>query len=113
MKPEDQIRALAELDNVEDIPERYEHAKQCTIQDCGSGFKPYLTSLDAVVPLIVKWCGDDGSRWDSFLYSLWEMLKIDSDTEENDAWRVYFQKTTPAQLCEALLRATGKWKDDK
>jgi len=54
---------------------------------------PYLTSYDAIIPLIQKQTEDVKSDVVEFLY-----LMGDRQLER-----------TPAQLCEALLRATGKW----
>jgi len=112
MKPVDQIKALAELDNVEEISERYEHAKQCPIQNCGYGLKPYLTSLDAIVPLIEK-------QPMNIQLEVAIQLRIYYQRNEEiypglnnlEGWMLWTITSTPAQLCEVLLRATGKWKE--
>lgn len=51
----------------------------------------YLTSHDAIIPAVVKWCGDDNERWQSFLYAL--------------------ISRTPEQLSIALVKAMGKWEE--
>lgn len=118
MKPEEQIKALAELDGCSDLwvvmkrglyyrpqAKGYTHniseAWVCphstakaeeylrgdepvTIKP--APYKPYLTSYDAIIPVIQK-------------------LKLSSV-----GW-FDLQRSTPSQLCEALLRTTGKWKD--
>ena len=90
MKPKDQITALAELDGW----------KQKLFDP------PYLTSLDAIVPLIVKWCGDNQSRWDDFTQKIrttfWRHPSVEG-----------LLTLSPSQLSKALLQAAGKWRDDK
>ena len=66
-------------------------------------------SYDAIIPLIQKWC-DLNEQWDAFIEYLWDYLGITSDWSEQDAWKALF-RCNPAQLSEALLRATGKWKE--
>lgn len=61
--------------------------------------KSYSTSYDAIIPLIHKVAAESGCR--TFMPS-W----IDDELPIG----VYFHNATPAQLCTALLRATGKWK---
>ena len=96
MKPEDQIKALAELDGWtphDKYPDvmcrgrREAHIKSDNMQ-C------YLTSYDAIIPLIQR--QDDGviGELHRFLWILWKKR---------------FYEATPNQLCEALLRATNKW----
>ena len=57
----------------------------------------YTTSYDAIIPLIQKQELDTRSYVSKFIG-----LKYDYN-----AWI----DATPLQLCEALLRATGKWKE--
>lgn len=86
MTPEKQIAALAELDGCDCVDWG---STRCT-DDCASrGKKPYLTSYDVIIPLIAKCRNQYGMRHLSCL-TLWE---------------------TPAQLCEATLRAAGKWEE--
>lgn len=108
MHPEEQIEALAELDGWTVIHHEGKtacHEEQFTGDKEGSMsvFIPnYLTSYNAIIPLIQKqWKStntDEGVRW-QFLF--WNAL-MDSEC-------MLFN--SPAQLCEALLRALGKWKD--
>lgn len=73
MTKQEQIKALAELSCCSD----------------------YLTSYDAIIPLIQK--------------QDWKIRnKIECKLLDNIGSVV---ESTPAQLCEALLRSVGKWKD--
>lgn len=65
----------------------------------------YLNSRDAIVPVIEKCCSGTTTTWFAFSEGLVKMGRpyiIEPF--------VGFIKATPRQLCEALLRATGKWK---
>lgn len=99
MTKEKQIAALAELDGFLN-PRIAEHSlwSQWSRGDGiaeranGKGFvklPDYLTSYDAIIPLIQK-------------QDIEVILQLDIAL-----------KSTPAQLCEALLRATGKWVEDE
>lgn len=97
MKEELQIKALAELDGWDKEPTPNTSNAWGVI-----GKKPvwnyryqlprYLTSYDAIIPLIQK-----------------QPLDVIADVMV----RVSLHNTTPAQLAEALLRATGKWIAEK
>ena len=90
MKPEEQIKALAELDGIfldEWRPENRKHFKI-----------PYLTSYDAIIPLIQK-------QSYGIIANIHDILCTTNDT------KYFLRDCSPAQLCEALLRATGKWKE--
>jgi len=95
MTTEQQIKALAELDGMyyftADATRHYPGFWQ---NDKGQAFHElhYLTSYDAIIPLIQKQPRD--------------VRKAMTQTFPNG--HVSFT-TTPAQLGEALLRATGRW----
>lgn len=101
MNQEQQIKALAELDgwkeHVVTIQSEHDY-KECrwhsTVdeRDDIRRLPNYLTSYDAIIPLMQKQPRD--------------VRKAMTQTFPNG--HVSFT-TTPAQLCEALLRATGKW----
>jgi hypothetical protein len=106
MTEQEQIKALAELDGKDSCPwccgngfvdeEQYDQVFQ---RDCGfcdkTGIgKDYLTSYDAIIPLIQK-LNVTGSV-------------IDNSPED---FHGYIIDMSPAQLCESLLKATGKWKE--
>lgn len=105
----DQQRACAELDGWLDVKEytySYDYAgekgefKQLQGRELAElqtlkSLKDYFT-YNHIIPLIQK-------RWSSF----------NSPTEIDDRLPVgvYFHNATPAQLVEALLRATNRWKE--
>lgn len=109
MTQEQQIKALAELDGWTSLgqdAEMIEHWIQFP-RDVVSrlsydeirkqrrwSLPPYLTSYDAIIPLIQK---QDGHT----LQRIWWHI--------NQLNHVYKFMVSPAQLCEALLRATGRW----
>jgi hypothetical protein len=74
---------------------------------------PYLTSRDAIVPVIAKVCN---TKLKQRNFSNWLFGVLRLRPGEN-GWRgdrncwFYFVTATPATLCEALLRATEKWKE--
>lgn len=86
MKPEDQIKALAELDGW----------CGCNKFACADSYfasaPQYLTSYDAIIPLIQK-------QSHEVKCNMWNHLDA-----ESDLW-----DATPAVLCEALLRAADRW----
>ena len=93
MKPEEQIKALAELDG----------RLACTVSNCGCGSElkdfNYLTSYDAIIPLIQR---QDANTKGLIYYHFntdqsWTQQAID------------MLDATPSQLSEAILRATGRW----
>jgi hypothetical protein len=105
MKPKDQIKAIAELDGryVDGITtdgDCYETIPQRGSPDDDIEVFRYLTSRDAIVPVIEK------QGWEMIAYIMLELF----NKERNPDLR-YSCLATPSQLCEALLRATGKWVD--
>ena len=123
MKEQDIIIAIAELDGASNI--RMSTRWECTdppqepkvlIAEWGNlknkyPIPPYLTSRDAIVPVIEKQTYTTKAR---IIRSLqpeieWDIFGV-SD-------RVVIQEleslllAPPSQLCEALLRATNKWKE--
>ena len=68
-----------------------------------SGFN-FLNSRDAIVPVILSWIGEDGVNGSVFVTRLASV--IDGFKYQHLIGLI----ATPRQLCEALLRATGKWK---
>lgn len=104
MTKQDQIKELAELDGWTDIENgmgncvRYGGTESETIVYLL--LPEYLTSYDTIIPLIQK---QSKKVRDKVRYNLSHGC---SDLDE------HFDKMltcTRAQLCEALLRATGKW----
>lgn len=114
MNPAEQIKALAELDGwkltQKTIPvweiTQYDGSGEWTNKEVAlyendgatkkfERLPQYLTSYDAIIPLIQK--QDIDVRL---------AVQISTSTDTG-----CFIDATPAQLCEALLRATGKWKE--
>jgi hypothetical protein len=106
MKPEDQIKALAELAGY--IQEsgfvEYDGAKlpwKLFINAAGKKHNStdvkfcYLTSYDAIIPLIQKQTSEVQQRIHNRL--------------QKEIWCC--ELNPPIKYCEALLRATGKWKE--
>ena len=70
---------------------------------------PYLTSRDAIVPVILKWCGSDLSKWQKLSDKLFGWP--DSETMYVTKAIRELLNRTPDQLCAAVLLAAGKWKE--
>jgi len=103
MTNEQQIKALAKLDGWSGVQPN--HVPRETMMGMPPNCerfeltKPYLTSYDAIIPLVQK-------------QSYEVRNKIFSSFEKDTGWTaqaLLMLAATPAQLCEALLRATGKW----
>ena len=116
MNPTDQIRAIAELDGWKFVPSHDSSLTGRAIPEhwvnddeydkiwVESAFPKYLTSYDAIIPVIQKQFIHI-YQWLDFERSLALVLGVCTTIlYGRDAL-----KATPAQLCEALLRATGKW----
>lgn len=84
-----------------------------------SEFKPYLTSRDAIIPVIERCC----ESWElkpRFIRAL-ELIRYDNEPPirtEDSIWEFGYGEAfeiiieaTPRQLAEALLRVTNKWKE--
>jgi hypothetical protein len=99
MKTELQIKALAELDGCYFGNTTYDTEELWRKFDgCPCELPDYLTSYDAIIPLIQK-------QSDKIKTAVFELLQDSKETISVIAvW-----DATPAQLCEALLRATNKW----
>lgn len=110
MKPELQLKACAELDGwklqyhnlqgenwVKPNGDIVTLWADSTLHDCNF-FPNYLTSYDAIIPLIQK-------QDKNTLHKLLNWL-VFQDEGYRLEWSIF---ATPQQLVEALLRATGKW----
>lgn len=122
MTEQDQIKALAELDGWHQ-QEVFESSFADSTKQVSAGLRwtrmdslrferklpDYLTSYDAIIPLIQKQLD---TVFNCFLDNLC-IIKNSDDAEMDGSYselRMMWM-ATPTQLCEALLRATGKWKD--
>lgn len=112
MKLEEQIKSLAELDGYimelsspNRIPVMCLYEKDKIIREChmdSPRMTAYLTSYDAIIPLIQK----QDYEFKVGVYNFF--------TEMDAGWTtcaVSMLDATPAQLGKALLKATGKWKE--
>ena len=95
MTPEQKIKAIAEIDDVKfynnELCRRQIPASEC---DCSTrSLKPYLTSYDAIIPVIQKQV-----LFEEVEDLIWTMFRCE--------WAF---EATPAQLAKALLKACGKW----
>jgi hypothetical protein len=103
MREQEQIKALAELDgfafkSCDDAPEVTVYRKFSWlggIEVSPALLPAYLTSYDAIIPILKK------------LNKPHCLVFYDSDPTQEGSMVI----PTPAQLCEALLRATGKLKE--
>ncbi len=66
--------------------------------------KSYTTSRDAIVPVLTKVLWGDVIIYQKFEEALRKGWGVVNATQA-------LTVLTPANICEALLRATGKWKD--
>ena len=116
MKEQDQIRAIAELDGLQERQSTDHNAfawfdgeEQMTPYLNQDWRKPcprnYLQSYDAILPLIQKQTKENMERFLDFTFELY--YEKTQATKPNQCVTVL--ELTPSQLCEALLRATGKW----
>ena len=108
MKDQDQIKAIAELDGFRDFKIEVKPAitYYWAYQSGAINWEilpDYLTSRDAIVPVIEKNYPDTTARFLKIVINNQGYLITDS--------RLAF--ATPPQLCEALLRANGKWTNKK
>lgn len=107
MKTEVKIKALAELDGWElvntadGVTPEWKHERYC-LSVYTEQLPNYLTSYDAIIPLVHKHINVENCE------AFWNALNKLTDFFENEG-HTGMLKTTPYQLCEALLRATGKW----
>jgi hypothetical protein len=114
MKPELQIEALAKLDGWTDIQPDIGGGRVGTPPDW-SGIRyqplpPYLASRDAIIPMIEKHIQSEGAS--SFASPLFVALNISNYKKLHpDILIGCAVSATPAQLCEALLRALNLWTD--
>ncbi len=117
MTPEQITKAVAELANITVDKIEGRKSYECVPQR-GSPDDEYrlvldLDSRDAIIGVIEKH-SEIQARVAHFLH--WEFWdnEIELETTERSEMQAYIRfgfLATPAQLCEALLRATNKWID--
>lgn len=94
MTNEDKIKVLAELDGWKPLPEGRFHPDN----PIGQTPPQYLTSYDAIIPLIQK---------QSVLDKANTIVNAVADFPRDK----FVIDATPEQLADALIKAVGKWKD--
>ena len=113
MKNEDIIKAIAELDGwksskfgTEESPVWYQTTDDGMVYE----LPPYLTSRDAIVPVLRKQPRFQNGKPFQLLIvrHLETIVERDGKFLEREFNALV---ATPRQLCEALLCATGKWKE--
>ena len=131
MTPEDQIKAIAELEKwyvVQNDDGLWSlHNKEKCVGCYGwetedgawgalsrYGYDEMTTSRDAIVPVIEKHPLEVKRKVVHIVSDLFYSSKDEKNQWYNGGWRVDCKAmaclfSTPPQLCEALLRATGKW----
>lgn len=117
MTEKDQTKAIAELDGWSRRPDLdYVTGHDCLMHEvwgrdqesCDQIFLgKYLTSRDAIVPVIAKESPHIQIQFVDFLAEFFDGWKEDFD--DIDVAKMIC--ASPAQMAEALLRATGKWRD--
>jgi hypothetical protein len=108
MNPEEQIKALAELDGYvmelstpNGVPVMCLYKNKKLMRECSLDsprMTAYLTSYDAIIPLIQK-------QSYGIVANIHDILCTTNDT------KYFLRNCSPTQLCEALLRATENWKE--
>lgn len=133
MTPTEQIKAVAELDGWRPSGKPYPshdgvdvqwYRKHDMLEDA-STLPPYLTSYDAIRP-VVKKLVEQPNVGHQFVLHLWEICGLqrlrgslllsridppaDFRLQVDKIWEL-FAVPTPAQIAEALLRAYGRWSE--
>ena len=108
LTPEQKARLLAELDGKRPIERDYPHPFEdgniqltawVRISDGGQTFCPkYLTSYDAIIPLVQKLSKENQTFMDKFC----DYLIYNTKTPNG------LYQESPSQICDAVLVATGK-----
>lgn len=130
MKPQDQIKALAELAGLgPQKGEQWNYSNPFSPTGISVDVdakckrwieKNYLTSYDAIIPLIHKvinryTCHGFFDALGLIAITDWQDVdgapSYEGDGSYFEIWVLF--KATPSQLSEALLRATGKWKENE
>ena len=94
--------------------------KEALNQLAGYHRSDWLSSYDAIIPLLKSPWNSSKDFATKFVHALYELHKHPEcdeadlaealDDHHHSIW-LALMTSTPSQLCEALLRATGKWKE--
>lgn len=110
MTEQDQIKALAELDGWTIHPQ-LGRVRDNLAMGRDVELPSYLTSYDAIIPLIQKQSFIGQTQLIDFLCEQALEEYDGSDYVKQSDLPLLLFKQTPANLSKALLRATGKWKE--
>lgn len=73
------------------------------------GMPSYANSLGAIVPVVVKWCGEDTYKWCSFFSHLSNFTKFPVNQVVTSVNKfIAYYKASPSQILDALLLAAGE-----
>lgn len=101
MTNEDKIKVLAELDGWKFHPDGIGYYRgELTVWTPSKPLPLYLTSYDAIIPLVQK-------QPRAILVRVVLSFKGQNDVSRMVDWLQY----TPEQLADALIKAVGKWKE--
>lgn len=109
MTPQDKIKALAELDGK---PEPHSPSPEEVSSGSYYQWEPaYLTNYDAIIPLIQKAMLQTEHQAIDFQEAFFRTKEKSLRRSLNWGHGYLFLKSTPTQLADALLIATGKMKE--
>ena len=113
MKDQDQIVALAELDGWTGVnhctcAENKMRGRPSGVDFGFSHLPDYLTSYDDILPLIQK---QQNIVVEQVICHCLDLVGHEPETKVCVMDLIGLFRVRPAQLCEALLKATGKWKE--
>lgn len=114
MTREEKIKVLAELDGLSDLHWDDSMSERLTFIGTRGEFRhkivkiyvavpDYLTSYDAIIPLVKKCWEGQALEPDKFYKAI-----------RNYCPHIltFIQHTSPQELADALIKAVGKWRDD-
>lgn len=120
MTEQDQVRALAELDGwIPYSPGDFNPTPRWMDKNANvrteNKLPNYLHSYDAIIPLIQKqWRRGDMDFMNGITFGkcLKEVLQHEPTSKHETQFDIIAGiASTPSQLCEALLRATERWRE--
>ena len=108
MKPERIIEEMARLEGWRKQENERSGWTGLVHSDCKLKFPVYLSDHNAVQRVID---GLDNTRLSRYVHVLSKMFIPHGQIAGNYFIHEQIHKATPAQKCEAILKATGKWED--
>lgn len=117
MTTQELTKACAELDGFHpQEPDQYGRIYSEHLTKDGVYYPPehlpnYLHSYDAMISVIVKWCGDDHKKWGCFYNHFCSATGRIVPIQNEVGLLVCLLNSTPTQLATALVKAAGVWKE--